>query len=267
LVGGSKPDPSNDLLPTIPGNPGGGTEMVEAGGGRGGLGGNMLAVRYIPAAFNTITHLNGHFSRYGALQNVQVQFEGDPSSALITFHSTEEANMAFNSSEAVMNNRFIKMFWHSDRGNVKNRLGGGGFGPGKFSKTISNDSTHEEMDPEKVKELKDKEMIAVKKNQEMLQAKNELLKKASEKRKAAMAQPGGILKSKRDLLDGLIEQQKALIVKIEKGKGTMKQEEKTKVMSLLKELSNSIDKTKEDIKNMISISGLKKRSKAEVISM
>ena len=65
-------------------------------------------------------------------------------------------------------------------------------------------------------------------------------------------------------MDGLIEQQKALICKLEKGKGTMKQEEKTKVMRLLKELSNSIDKTKEDIKNMISISGLKKRSKAEV---
>ena len=69
----------------------------------------------------------------------------------------------------------------------------------------------------------------------------------------------------QDLLDGLIEQQKALISKIEKGKGTMKQDEKMKVMNLLKELSNSIDKTKEDIKNMISISGLKKRSKAEVI--
>ena len=54
--------------------------------------------------------------------------------------------MAFNSSEAVMNNRFIKMFWHSDRGNVKNRLGGGGgFGPGKFSKTISNDINQEEV--------------------------------------------------------------------------------------------------------------------------
>lgn len=53
------------------------------------------------------------------------------------------------------------------------------------------------MDPEKVKEMKDKEKIAVKKNQEMLQAKNELLKKAAEKRKAAMAQQGGILKSKR----------------------------------------------------------------------
>lgn len=47
----------------------------------------------------------------------------------------------------------------------------------------------------------------------------------------------------------------------------MKPDEKTKVMNLLKELSNSIDKTKEDISNMISISGLKKRSKAEVIEL
>ena len=46
----------------------------------------------------------------------------------------------------------------------------------------------------------------------------------------------------------------------------MKQDEKTKVMRLLKELSASIDKTKEDIKNMISIAGLKKRSKTEVCS-
>lgn len=53
------------------------------------------------------------------------------------------------------------------------------------------------MDPEKIKENKDREKIAVKKNQEMLQAKSELLKKAEEKRKAAMAQQGGILKSKR----------------------------------------------------------------------
>ena len=53
------------------------------------------------------------------------------------------------------------------------------------------------MDPEKSKEIKEKEMIAIQKNQEMLQTKNELLKKAEEKRKTVMAQQGGILKSKR----------------------------------------------------------------------
>ena len=53
------------------------------------------------------------------------------------------------------------------------------------------------MDPEKVKELKAQEVMAIQKNQEMLQTKTELLKKAEEKRKVAMAQQGGILKSKR----------------------------------------------------------------------
>jgi len=236
------------------------------GGGRGGGASSMLTVRNIPATLNTITHLNGHFSRYGNLVNVQVQFEGDPSSALITFANSEDASLAFNSSEAVMNNRFIKMFWASDKGNVKNRLGGrGGHHHHQGgAKVVHGDAAMEEMDPEKSKEIKEKEMIAIQKNQEMLQTKNELLKKAEEKRKTVMAQQGGILKSKRDLLDGLIEQQKALISKIEKGKGTMKPDEKDKVMNLLKELSNSIDKTKEDIRNMISVSGLKKRTKAEV---
>ena len=65
----------------------------------------MLAVRNIPGELNSITHLNGHFSRYGNLVNVQVQFEGDPGSALVTYSSNEEANSAFSTSEAIMNNR------------------------------------------------------------------------------------------------------------------------------------------------------------------
>ena len=94
-----------------------------------------------------------------------------------------------------MNNRFIKMFWHSDKpAHVKNRLGG----PHHHGKQFKpNDSHNEELDPEKAKELKAKEMLAIKKNQELLQVKNELLKKAEEKKKAVMAQQGGILKSKR----------------------------------------------------------------------
>jgi hypothetical protein len=59
-------------------------------GGRGGLGsgtGNLtcqLAVRNIPPTFNTIAHLNNHFARFGSLINVQVHFEGDPASALVS---------------------------------------------------------------------------------------------------------------------------------------------------------------------------------------
>ena len=76
--------------------------------------------------------------------NVQIQFEGDPASALVSFSSAAEAEAAFTSSEAVLGNRFIKMFYHyppppSSRGGfhsratVKDRLGGkaeGGEGVG-----------------------------------------------------------------------------------------------------------------------------------------
>merc|ERR1719177_37888 len=98
----------------------------------------------------------------------------------------------------------------------------------------------------------------------MLQTKHELIKQAEEKRKSAMVQQEGLLKSKHDLLDGLIEQQKALIVKLEKGKGTIKPEEKSKIMKLLKDLSSSIDRTKEDIKTSLSVAGIKNRSEADI---
>lgn len=43
----------------------------------------------------------------------QVCYEGDPESALITFSTPTEANIAYKSTEAVLNNRFIKVFWHN----------------------------------------------------------------------------------------------------------------------------------------------------------
>ena len=63
-------------------------------------------------------------------------------------------------------------------------------------------------------------------------------------------------------MDGLIQQQKMLIAKLEKGKGALKAEEKNKIMKLLKELTNSIDKTRQDIKTSLAMSGTK--TKADV---
>ena len=63
-------------------------------------------------------------------------------------------------------------------------------------------------------------------------------------------------------MDGLIQQQKMLIAKLEKGKGALKAEEKNKIMKLLMELTNSIDKTRQDIKTSLAMSGTK--TKADV---
>merc|ERR1719427_229665 len=141
-------------------------------GGRGGRGGGstMLAVRNIPGELNSITHLNGHFSRYGNLVNIQVQFEGDPGSALITFSNLEEANAAYTTSEAVLNNRFIKVFWHHmDKGHTKDRLGRQNMGKvnmvlvgeGSETKEFTEDKKDTD-DPEKLKEEKAQAILAFK---------------------------------------------------------------------------------------------------------
>jgi len=238
------------------------------GRGRGGFMGHhsssMLAVRNIPVELNSILHLNSHFSKFGTLVNVQIQFEGDPSSALITFADTNEAAAAFNCTEAVLNNRFIKVFWHVEKQSAKERLGTASTpsNPNNVVLGEKSDKAAENEDTEKVKEEKEKAIQEIQKSQEMLQTKHEEMKKNEEQRKEALAKQETLLKSKHDLLDGLIEQQKMLISKLEKGRGTMKPEEKTKIMKLLKELTNSIDRTRQDIKTSLSVNGTK--TKAEI---
>lgn len=56
--------------------------------------------------------------------NVQVHFEGDPASALITFSEPFEAEGAMSSADAVLANRFIKVFYHNiSPKNIRDRLG------------------------------------------------------------------------------------------------------------------------------------------------
>uniref|UniRef100_T1JCE4 RNA-binding protein 26 n=1 Tax=Strigamia maritima TaxID=126957 RepID=T1JCE4_STRMM len=78
-----------------------------------------LELRKIPRGLNSITQLNNHFAKFGRIVNLQVCYEGNPEAALITFSSHAEANAAYRSTEAVLNNRFIKVFWHN-RDNSEN---------------------------------------------------------------------------------------------------------------------------------------------------
>lgn len=79
-----------------------------------------LELRKVPRGLNSIAHLNNHFSKFGKIFNIQISYDGDPEAAIITFSSHAEANVAYRSTEAVLNNRFIKVFWHSPGGNANN---------------------------------------------------------------------------------------------------------------------------------------------------
>ncbi|XP_055382785.1 zinc finger protein swm [Condylostylus longicornis] len=75
-----------------------------------------LELRKVPRGMNTIAHLNNHFSKFGKIINIQISYDGDPEAAIVTFSTHAEANVAYRSTEAVLNNRFIKVFWHSSGG-------------------------------------------------------------------------------------------------------------------------------------------------------
>ncbi|KAF7697440.1 hypothetical protein HF521_005858 [Silurus meridionalis] len=73
-----------------------------------------LEVRRIPRDLNNITKLNEHFSKFGTIVNIQVVFGGDPEAALIQYTANDEARRAISSTEAVLNNRFIRVYWHRE---------------------------------------------------------------------------------------------------------------------------------------------------------
>ncbi|KAE8625991.1 hypothetical protein XENTR_v10006472 [Xenopus tropicalis] len=73
-----------------------------------------LELRRIPPELNNISKLNEHFSKFGTIVNLQVAYGGDPEGALIQFATHGEAKKAISSTEAVLNNRFIKMYWHRE---------------------------------------------------------------------------------------------------------------------------------------------------------
>ncbi|KAH8282467.1 hypothetical protein KR054_007817 [Drosophila jambulina] len=96
---------------------------------------SSLELRKVPRGLNTIAHLNNHFAKFGKIVNIQVSYEGDPEAAIVTFSTHAEANVAYRSTEAVLNNRFIKVFWHNDSSGVDvgqlNPMGSGGAGGGR----------------------------------------------------------------------------------------------------------------------------------------
>ncbi|XP_072846316.2 RNA-binding protein 27 isoform X1 [Pogona vitticeps] len=73
-----------------------------------------LEVRKIPPELNNITQLNEHFSKFGTIVNIQVAFKNDPEAALIQYLTNDEARKAISSTEAVLNNRFIRVLWHRE---------------------------------------------------------------------------------------------------------------------------------------------------------
>lgn len=137
-----------------------------------------LEVRRIPSHLNKISKLDEHFSQFGQVVNMQVssvsiscleitknlkcdfafqtRYDNDPEAALVTFANRQQAVAAYKSTAPILNNRFIKIFWHdkeaaaeaaasnnmtgppaSGKPSIKDRLGAPPAGSGQLPQPMS----------------------------------------------------------------------------------------------------------------------------------
>ncbi|XP_063372201.1 RNA-binding protein 26 [Cydia amplana] len=205
-----------------------------------------LEVKKVPRGLNDITHLNNHFGKFGKIVNIQVCFEGDPEGALITFSNHTEANVAYKSTEAVLNNRFIKVFWHNPENKQENPTPAGQQKPANKQQPTSHN-----------KVLINKENMKATADNKQAQAAAEKAKEAvalangAEKKKEA---PKPIEKSKQvmemhkraqALLETQLQQQVLLIQRLEGGNVTGPQ--RAALMEAINSAQEGIEKLRKEL--------------------
>ncbi|KAM9450501.1 RNA-binding protein 27 isoform 1-T1 [Clarias gariepinus] len=243
-----------------------------------------LEVRKIPRELNNITKLNEHFSKFGTIVNIQVVFGGDPEAALIQYTANEEARRAISSIEAVLNNRFIRVYWHRENTTqnqeqnanqsaslgtqipsvhkvinkshtpyVLNKKPQSTFLPGPAASLdplgpAPESSSAVAPTPALQKGLYSRTVFKPAPKALTKTAKpgedQEVLKKKQE----ALKLQQDMRKKKREMLEQQIGYQKMLINRLEKNRG-MKPEERANIMKTLKELTEKISQLKNEISN------------------
>ncbi|XP_053622017.1 RNA-binding protein 26 isoform X2 [Plodia interpunctella] len=210
-----------------------------------------LEVKKVPRGMNDITHLNNHFSKFGKIVNIQVCYEGDPEAALITFSNPTEANIAYKSTEAVLNNRFIKVFWHNPENkqdmsnqnkqhmnNNNNNNERNGQHPMSFNKVLINRT---EQNTKVAEKQPDKSILQTKETANGQEPKKEA-PKPMEKFKMITE----MYKRAQALLDKQIQQQKLLIDKLEAGNVTPQQ--KSALLEAIQSSQEGIEKLNKEVK-------------------
>ncbi len=90
---------------------------------------SSLLVTKLPWRLNDFQQLHEHFSRFGSLVDIQTNFAGQSSQALVTYATPSEAEAAYRSPEPILANRFIRLaLWPPGPGGPGRFQGGGGRG-------------------------------------------------------------------------------------------------------------------------------------------
>uniref|UniRef100_A0A670XWP4 RNA binding motif protein 27 n=1 Tax=Pseudonaja textilis TaxID=8673 RepID=A0A670XWP4_PSETE len=228
-----------------------------------------LEVRKIPPELNNITQLNEHFSKFGTIVNIQVAFKNDPEAALIQYLTNDEARKAISSTEAVLNNRFIRVLWHRESNEqqlLQQQQPSQPQPPQLLMAPLM--CCHNccfQMFPSSTSHTKMVYSSSSMKtgNKSGTGNKSHDVQEVLKKKQEAMKLQQDMRKKQQEMLEKQIECQKMLISKLEKNK-TMKPEERAEIMKTLKELTGKISQLKDELKTSSVVSTTSKlKSKTE----
>ncbi|CAB3401436.1 unnamed protein product [Caenorhabditis bovis] len=212
------------------------------GGGRGGFVNNVnrdsttLQVAKIPPELNNIAKLNEHFAEFGNIENIQVRYNGDAESALITYSNRHEAFKAYKSPTPVLNNRFIKVFWH------KPQEGGEENGAAPQQPQAPPAPTEKP----KIATVKESKFVCAE-----VQNQRKQVQEAKEKltrEKEQLAKLVDLQEKQNSLLEKWMEKQKALLVK---ARSSVDENEKKNATKLVKQIHKKIKACKEEVDGIL----------------
>ncbi|KAJ8707780.1 hypothetical protein PYW07_011457 [Mythimna separata] len=227
-----------------------------------------LEVKKVPRGLNDITHLNNHFCKFGKIVNIQVSYDGDPEAALITFSNPTEANVAYKSTEAVLNNRFIKVFWHNPENKQENLAPGGQLAnkqtdrqnsqhPMSHNKVLINRDNIKATADNNAKQLAEKQEKEKEKEKELAngqEPKKEIVKASMPKSKQVME----MHKRAQALLQTQLQQQTLLIQRLETDK--LSGPQRAALLEAIKSAQEGIEKLR---KELVAYAGTIKQMQAK----
>ncbi|XP_037322845.2 RNA-binding protein 27 isoform X4 [Pungitius pungitius] len=232
-----------------------------------------LEVRKIPRDLNNIAKLNEHFSKFGTIVNIQVVFGGDPEAALIQYTKNEEARRAISSIEAVLNNRFIRVYWHREPGTnatgLQEQSSGSQSAGSPASPALQQQQQQQQQHGNMHKQgIKQHSPAAYVFNKTVPKHRVPALPGLTAGTRLDSLNPNAdavteaiklqqdMRRKKQEMLKTQMECQKALINRLDKNRG-MKPEERANIMKTLKELTEKIAQLQNEMNPASQVSSVK----------
>lgn len=183
----------------------------------GGGGDTRLVVDRIPYEHCSISSVNTFFSKFGNLTNVTVN--PDQRRARIQFATSEEANQAYHSADAIFDNRFVKLYWDREGEDIP---------APQLSKSF-----------EVVKD------VPMSSNPPTLASTINI---ATAKRQEALKTMLNLQRQQQELLTRYIDQQKALMIRLESG--NVSDADKAELMDSLRNVDSLIMSMRESMQTV-----------------